>query len=459
MPPVVALVSWVVLLVVLLYFDPAKIQGTSAALWVPVIWMFIVGSRLPSQWIGGQVQQMADVLQEGNPLDRSVYFLLIFLAMGVLVSRSLNWSTLVTHNAVLIVFLAFTLMSFCWSDFPFIAFKRWFRDLGNYLVILVALSDVSSLDAVRTLLRRLCYLLVPLSVLLVKYYPEIGRQYDLWHGTAMYVGATTSKNMLGVLCLVSGVFFFWDTVTRWPDRRSRKTRLIIAVNCAFIAMTFWLLSLSNSATSRVCLLLGCIVILSANSKASQRHPGYIKALIPLCFCLYLVLAFGFGINAQVAGAVGRDPTLTDRTRIWTVLLGMDTNSFVGTGYESFWLGPRLQSIWREFRGLNEAHNGYLEVYLNLGIAGLFLLGMFLVASYRSICGKLTPLTAMGSLGLALWTILLFYNVTEAAFKSSLLWITFLMVAITVIGPNNGNLRSPSSDTADTTEKFSATVWE
>ena len=37
------------------------------------------------------------------------------------------------------VFLSFALMSFCWSDFPFVAFKRWFRDLGNYLVILVVL--------------------------------------------------------------------------------------------------------------------------------------------------------------------------------------------------------------------------------------------------------------------------------------------------------------------------------
>ena len=65
----------------------------------------------------------------------------------------------------------------------------------------------------RTLLRRLCYLLIPLSVLLVKYYPQIGRQYDYWQGTAMYVGPTTSKNMLGVLCLIGGLFFFWDTVT------------------------------------------------------------------------------------------------------------------------------------------------------------------------------------------------------------------------------------------------------
>jgi len=41
----------------------------------------------------------------------------------------------------------------------------------------------------------------------------------------------------------------------------------------------------------------------------------------------------------------------------------EVESLVGTGYESFWLGPRLQRIWLAgWRGLNAAHNGYLEVF-------------------------------------------------------------------------------------------------
>ena len=96
----------------------------------------------------------------------------------------------------------------------------------------------------------------------------------------MYVGATTGKNMLGVLCLVCGLFFFWDTVTRWSDRKEPRTRRIILVNVAFIAMTLWLLNISNSATSRVCLVLGCLVIAAAHSKMFRRHPAILKVLIP-----------------------------------------------------------------------------------------------------------------------------------------------------------------------------------
>ncbi len=433
MPPSLALLLWVLLVIWLLRYDPAKSADVSSALWVPLIWMFIVGSRLPSQWLGGSVGQAAEALQEGNPLDRTIYFGLIFLAIGILVSRSFQWRGFFARNVALTAFLAYAMVSFCWSDFPFIAFKRWFRDLGNYLVILVVLSDANPLEAVRTLLRRLSYLLIPLSVLLVKYYPDMGRQYDSWHGSAMYSGATTSKNMLGVLCLISGIFFFWDTVTRWSDRRDRRTKQIILVNITFIVMSLWLLNLASSTTSSICLAIGCLVIAAAHTQVFRRRPGLLKALIPAGFCLYLVLSLGFGMSGDLAGAVGKDPTLTDRTAIWAALFNMHTNPLIGTGYESFWLGSRLDLFWQRFPGLNEAHNGYLEVYLNLGLIGLFLLAGFLIAGYRTICKRLAVFSGIASLTMAVWAILLFYSVTEAGFRSGLMWLTFLIGAIADCG--------------------------
>jgi O-antigen ligase len=441
MPPFLALLLWLVLLLGLLWFDPAKDSGTSLALWVPLTWMFIIGSRLPSQWLGSQGRSMAQAMEEGNPLDRTVFFVLILLAVGILVSRSFNWGGFFTRNLVLIAFLSFALLSVFWSDFPLVTFKRWFRDLGNYFVILVVLSDPRPVEAVRMLLRRLCYLLIPLSIVLIKYYPEIGKQYGAWSGASVYTGVTTSKNMLGVLCLISGIFFFWDTVTRWSDRKERRTKRIILLNVAFIAMTLWLLNLSGSATSSVCLAIGCLVIAAAHSGMVRRHPTFLKVLIPAIFCLYLVLAFGFDLNGEMASRVGRDPTLTDRTLIWEAVLSLHTNPLIGTGYESFWLGPRLERVWRVVNHINEAHNGYLEVYLNLGLIGLFLIVGFLITSYRNICGRLTPFSSIASLNFALWTIMLFYNISEAAFKASLIWLTFLLAAMAVPERAAHHLRS------------------
>ena len=432
MPPTVALLLWLVLLLALLWFDPAKDSEASFALWVPVIWMFISTSRLPSQWLGSQMGQGVQALEEGNPLDRTIYSLLILLSIAILLSRSFRWRQFFASNFFLTAFLFFSLVSVVWSDFPFVAFKRWFRDLGNYLVILIVYSEVCPLEALRTFLRRLYYLLIPLSVLLVRYYPQIGKQYSVWTGAPEYIGVATSKNTLGALCMLGGIFFFWDTVTRWSDRKKGRTRRIMLVNVAFIAMALWLLNKSDSATSRVCLVIGCLVIMVAYSKWGKCHSTFFRVLIPTSFLAYLVLAFGFGFSGALAQQLGRDPSLTGRTNIWEAVLSTNTNPLLGTGYESFWLGPRLSQVWQA-AGLpvNEAHNGYLEVYLDLGAIGLIVLVGVLISSYRTICRSLTTLPSLASLSLALWTIALFYNMTEAAFKPSFMCLTFLLGTVAV----------------------------
>jgi hypothetical protein len=120
------------------------------------------------------------------------------------------------------------------------------------------------------------------------------------------------------------------------------------------------------------------------------------------------------------------------------------------------MGPRLELFSHRsgILGINEAHNGYLEVYLNLGVIGLFLLLGFLIASYRDICKKLKPFSSVASLALALWTIILFYSVTEAGFRSGLLWLTFLLGGIAVPGRALDRVYKVAAlDNVGTTKKF------
>ena len=95
--------------------------------------MFIAGSRLPSKRLGTQGNiSAAQALEEGNPLDRTIFFLLMLLAIAILLKRSFNWGGFFARNLFLMAFLIFCLVSVCWSDFPLIALKRWFRGLGDY---------------------------------------------------------------------------------------------------------------------------------------------------------------------------------------------------------------------------------------------------------------------------------------------------------------------------------------
>ena len=111
MPPTLALLLWFVLLLALVCFDPAREPGTSLALWVPVTWMFIIGSRLPSQWLGGPMESAAQTYEEGNPLDRMVFSVLIILSVGFLLSRSFKWGDFFARNLAIVTFVSFALVS------------------------------------------------------------------------------------------------------------------------------------------------------------------------------------------------------------------------------------------------------------------------------------------------------------------------------------------------------------
>ena len=79
--------------------------------------------------------------------------------------------------------------------------------------------------------------------------------------------------------------------------------------------------------------------------------------------------------------MGRNSTLTGRTDIWAAVIPMAPNPLVGAGFESFWLSPRVAArLWELFPNLplNEAHDGYIEVYLELGWVGVGLIGLILL---------------------------------------------------------------------------------
>src|SRR5947207_9066367 len=109
MPPSLALFLWLVLLLVLLRYDPARRSDISPGLWIPVLWLSIVASRLPSQWLGVNYLTAAQAQEEGNSLDRIVYSVLIVLAFSVLMSRSVKWRDVIARHIALVGLLLFAL--------------------------------------------------------------------------------------------------------------------------------------------------------------------------------------------------------------------------------------------------------------------------------------------------------------------------------------------------------------
>ncbi|MGB8322375.1 MAG: O-antigen ligase family protein, partial [Candidatus Acidiferrum sp.] len=129
--------------------------------------------------------------------------------------------------------------------------------------------------------------------------------------------------------------------------------------------------------------------------------------------------------------MGRDTTLTGRTRIWHSVLSVAESPLVGTGFESFWIGPRYDQV-KESAGIevNQAHNGYLETYLNLGWIGVGFMGIVLFAGYARIVKAVRNLAPFASLRVAFFMIIITENFTEASFgMAGPVWIAFLLSAM------------------------------
>jgi len=89
---------------------------------------------------------------------------------------------------------------------------------------------------------------------------------------------------------------------------------------------------------------------------------------------------------------------------------------------------------------NEAHNGYLEVYLNLGWVGIVLLGIVIVTGYRTVFRFLRQDPEIGRLKLVYFVVGLAYSFTEAGFRNlTPIWIAFLLAVVNI--PINRNLKT------------------
>jgi O-antigen ligase len=173
-------------------------------------------------------------------------------------------------------------------------------------------------------------------------------------------------------------------------------------------------------------------------------PAFVHLLVAAVFFFSLYALF-FNTGGGLVGTLGRQSTLTGRTYVWERVFKFVENPMLGTGYESFWVGNRLERMREVDRDLNQAHNGYIEVYLNLGWVGLALIASVMVTGYRKIVFEVRRDADVGSLRLAYFVVGVLYNCTEAAFKMrDPVWIFFLIACCAI--PRRATTKKPDPET-------------
>lgn len=420
----------VLLVAGLFYADREKPARTSKALWLPVIWLVINGSRSVSQWFTGPTNIDTAHYSDGTPGDAVIFALLIGAGLLVLNLRSSKVRKFLQGNLPLLLFFAYCIVSIAWSDFPFVAAKRMVKAIGDIVMVLVVLTDPYPVEAMKRLFARMAFLLLPFSVLLIVAYPSLGGFYDTQSNTMYYSGVTTQKNSLGQTCMVCGLGLLWLLLGALEQRDLPRRKLRIVIYATLLATAAGLIVKADSMTSLSTLALaGAVMVM-----ITQRWVGASRGLLHVVVWSAVGMAVSaIFLDSTVLHALGRNATLTGRTDIWRAVLALHTNPLIGTGYESFWLGDRLQFVWDATdKGILQAHNGYLEIYINMGWIGVILLGALIVTGYRHAVASYYRDPQAGRLGLALFAAALMYNLSEAGFRMmTLIWFVFLM-AITGI---------------------------
>jgi O-antigen ligase len=437
MSPYIALFICIVGIGGLFFLDRDTSVRNSRALWLPVIWLWIVGSRPVSAWFGIALPADVDVQLHGSPVDRFVFSVLLAAGIVVLIRRSSRTNAFLRASWPILIYFAFCLLSVLWSDFPFVAFKRWTKGIGDLVMVLIVVTDAEPAAALRRFLSRTGFVLLPPSILLIEYFPDLGRA-PFSEGGLMNTGVTMNKNMLGVITLVLSLGALWRVLTLLQARGLPNRGRRLLAQGTLLALGVAVLVMAHSATSGGCFALGAVLILATHLPAIRRRPGAVHVLL-----LMIILAGGItmllGGEAAVVHALGRQTDLKGRPKIWATVLPVVPNRVVGAGFESFWLGPRLARLYQDglrrgiYMHVNEAHNGYIEVYLNLGWVGVGLIAIILIGGYKRAVAAFRCDPATGSLMLAYVAVAASYSITEAGFRQlDPMWI-FLLLAVVAAG--------------------------
>lgn len=442
MPSTLALLLWAGFVLFLLRLDRKQAPNLSHALWIPTIWMLCAAGKPFSAWFSsGSVDPEA-----GSPLDRLFQSGLFCLGLCVLVRRRVDWKGICRDNAWLMLLLGYMLLSILWSEIPFISFRRWVKEMVAVTMALIALTERDPRQAVESLLRRTVYILIPLSLLLIKYFPSLGVSFSRWTGDIMWIGVTLQKNGIGRLCAISALFLVWTLARRWQGTGIAVSRYQTRVEVLLLLLTLWLLKgpsmWAASATGIAALSAGLVAFGALLWLKTHRLDPRPRAWLAIIACI-----IGLGIVTPLAGgstvggltsALGRNATLTGRTDIWASLLPtVMEQPLLGVGFGGFWTTANIAVI-----EVNEAHNGYLDVCLGLGALGLLLTVGFLLSFCRRATSALANDYDWASLCICLLLIAVLHNVSESSFDSFnrhlMATVLFLSISVPVARAHSPN---------------------
>ena len=355
---------------------------------------------------------------------RQLAYLGVFAVIAVAAIRDRGIAAMQSVPAVMLVLLAWCMLSATWASAPDVSFRR---AVLAAVIVISAMTSVTSVGPARALaLLRLVLagvLIVNwLSIAVVPQAIHLPGETDPglvgdWRGLYFH------KNIAGSVTALSALLFFFSTL---DSRRLTDFALFVA------AVLFTVMTHSKSSLG----LLPIAIFFGLIYRFAWRR-GIDRAIVGLAAGLVAVVGIAVVVmDWQTIARLFEDPTqFTGRTAIWQgeiafiaqhPMLGSGYGTFADTGAASP-LHNYVGDVW--VQNISHGHNAYLQLLVTIGGVGFALAFLNLIAlPLWTFLRTDDSHIGLKSLLLALFVFMIFHDMLESDFleEDSPAWIAFLL---------------------------------
>jgi exopolysaccharide production protein ExoQ len=270
---------------------------------------------------------------------------------------------------------ALAFLSIFWSQFPLVTLVHALMLAANVAFAFYLLERFSTNDLMKLLLMAGLLALIG-SLLLIALLPRYGIQERSSITAGAWQGIFAQKNTCGLMMTNLLLPAFFVQIESKHARVLRNT---------YIAAVLLLIVMSRSAGAWV-ICAACILFV-VTMRALVRMPRKDLAIIVFILAGVSTLAgvFIYKNFDALMYAIGKDPTLTGRTIIWSsLMISIRKQPLLGYGYTAFWgflKGESANAVLAFHGPLGYAENGVIQLWLELGAVGV---GLYMLIFFRAI---------------------------------------------------------------------------
>lgn len=359
------------------------------------LFFFISGAIVPL--FAELVYRQKFFYSTGSPLNKALLAAVSGIVLFLAINRMESVTKFLKKRKDFMVLTAIAALSAIWSPYPGLTIQKTIVLLtalifGTLFVVYLSYSQI--LFAVMLAGGAIA----GLSVLAVLFAPEIAIMEGPLSG--MWRGIMYHKNALGHI----SAFLFIPSLMLLRKQAMQK---IVAV--FFMMLSITLIIGSASATAMILIAQSSLLYIGLTRWPRLTVAMYVFMLIMLGWVLVLLVVSHGGALPEVLEkalrSFGKDLTLTGRTFAWSALIPIVQEHWMfGVGYGTLWHPdrPEIQWLWDDLGWeLPNAHNGYLELALNVGVPATVLLVMTWIGTvlraWWNVAGKPTNKLIFGTL--------------------------------------------------------------